>query len=110
MLYGIGIVLFVIGLLMGQHSLYGMFVYFGVCGVTLAAAYLYIERDTRQWERWPTVDQYLESYPKCSKGDGIRCHKCGSNHIRHYSYSERGDDRRIHRCDQCMTYLYRSEI
>jgi hypothetical protein len=59
------------------------------------------------WKSWPTLEEYWQLYPHCKTNYGTRCHKCNSNYIRHYGWTEKSDRRRIHKCNQCGTYLYR---
>lgn len=63
----------------------------------------------RSWEKeWKTLDEYWEKYPDCKTEHGPKCHNCGSNNIRQFGYQRSDDPRRIHKCNQCNTGLYRT--
>lgn len=66
------------------------------------------ERAVKEWETWPTVDQYLDGYNP-SQGRGIVCYKCGSSQIWEEGFDDKKSRLRIHFCKQCKTYLYRTE-
>lgn len=36
------------------------------------------------WKKLPTVDQYLQQYPQCRTGRGMRCRECGSGSIQNW--------------------------
>jgi hypothetical protein len=65
-------------------------------------------RTRKNWESWPTVDQYMANYNP-SKGKGISCYKCGSHHIWESGFGNSNSDMRLHYCKQCKTNLYRTE-
>ena len=63
----------------------------------------------RSWERnWLSIEDYWKSHPECKTADGTKCFKCGSRNLRQYGYESSSDSRRIHKCNQCNTGLYRS--
>ena len=61
----------------------------------------------KNWKSWPTMEEYWRQYPNCRTNHGTRCYKCNSNYIRHHGWTKNSDNRRIHICNQCGTYLYR---
>jgi hypothetical protein len=69
-------------------------------------AYLGIKH--RKWLSWPTLENYLSSYPTAHVNQEIRCCNCGSNHIRQYGWATKNDARRTHQCNKCNSGLYRT--
>lgn len=67
-------------------------------------------RDKKKWKSWPSVEQYLLANPSCNSGNGIKCCYCGSKNIWNLSWTSRTDRLRIHRCNQCSKYLYRTSF
>lgn len=67
-------------------------------------------RKTNQnWLKWATIEQYWDAHADCKTKDGTKCHHCGSRNIMQYGYeSVHHDTKRLHRCNQCNTWLYRS--
>lgn len=66
-------------------------------------------RKRKKWERWPTVDEYIQQYNP-SKNRGISCAKCGSHQIWETGFNnERQSRLRVHYCKQCKTGLYRTK-
>jgi hypothetical protein len=63
----------------------------------------------QNWLSWPTLEQYWSQHPDCRTNNGVKCYNCGSRSTRHYGWKERADKRRIHKCNQCSTVLYRTE-
>lgn len=61
----------------------------------------------KNWKSWPTLEEYWKIYPQCKTNRGTICYKCNSNYIRHHGWTNKSDNRRIHVCNQCGTYLYR---
>lgn len=65
-------------------------------------------RTNRNWLNWATIEQYWTNYPSCKTENGTKCHHCGSRNIKQYGLEVQSDTRRLHQCNQCNTYLYRS--
>ena len=72
-----------------------------------AAPFILDAMSTKKWKRhWPTVDEYMARHG--TRRGGLVCCYCGSGYIRHHGFKEPSDARRVHRCEKCMQYLYRS--
>jgi len=79
--------------------------------IVIAIIYLsYREKQQshQNWLSWPTMQEYWKKYPNCRTDHGTKCHFCHSRNIRHVGWNESYDYRRIHKCQQCHTRLYRS--
>jgi hypothetical protein len=66
---------------------------------------LYVLKD---YSNYISVDEYLANHPEINNGNGIKCIKCGSNHINSRGLSNADDHRRIHSCNSCGERLYKS--
>lgn len=62
----------------------------------------------RDWKKWLTLEQYWQAHPQCKTSNGTKCYKCGCGNIRQYGYDKSDDHRRIHKCNQCNSGLYRT--
>ena len=66
-------------------------------------------KTNQKWLAWSTIDEYWVSNPECKTKDGTKCFHCGSKNIRQFGYTaEHYDSKRLHQCNQCNTWLYRS--
>lgn len=85
-----------------------------VIAVGGAAVWLYL-RITRKdpWDELKdktlTLQAYIEKYPHCATGRGIRCAACGATSIKNWGFEGAADTRRIFLCNHCNTRLYWAE-
>lgn len=79
--------------------------------ITVVIIYLVFKeiRSYKRWKSWPTLEEYWTEYPRCKTNRGTICYKCNSNYIRHHGWNQGADQKRIHICNQCGTYLYRRQ-
>jgi hypothetical protein len=61
------------------------------------------------WLSWPTLEMYWDRHPGCRTKNGTKCHNCGSRQIHNFGWGTGYDPRRIHKCMQCNTTLYRTK-
>ena len=80
---------------------------FIVSGICIWAYIRESNKTIKNWETWPTVDQYMES-SNPTKGNGISCYKCGSRNIWEVGFGQSNSHMRLHHCKQCKTNLYRT--
>jgi len=66
------------------------------------------EQSNEKYKKWPTLSEYINQNPNCKTIHGIRCKNCNSGYIRHVGWDDRHDARRLHKCNICNSYLYRS--
>lgn len=57
----------------------------------------------------PSFDKYIQDFPDCNSGSGIKCNKCGSKSIRNWGVRSKSDALRYHICNHCGTELYYSK-
>ncbi|MEX6504421.1 hypothetical protein [Pseudomonas zhanjiangensis] len=69
---------------------------------------IYAKQAHQKWLRYPDVELYLRKTTPGGRKSGPTCHHCGSRSIRQLGWEERHDARRLHKCNQCNTSLYRS--
>lgn len=62
------------------------------------------------WDRLPTLPEYLERHPECAIEDAenARCHGCGSDKVMFLPLTGAGDYRLRHTCLACGKVLFRS--
>ncbi len=65
-------------------------------------------RDHKKWRSWPTLDEYWAANPDCKSSEGVRCKQCNSFSLEHLGWRQADSTRRLHRCNHCSTFLYRS--
>ncbi|MBN3846944.1 hypothetical protein G3N58_08900 [Paraburkholderia sp. Ac-20342] len=82
---------------------------FAIVVFFLRAAYRKSTRADRVAEAIPTLAQYLQKNPQCKTRRGIQCIVCNSMSIRNWGYEDAHDSRRLFKCNQCNTTLYRTE-
>jgi hypothetical protein len=56
-----------------------------------------------------SMKAYVERYPQCSTGRGMRCATCGASSIKNWGFSGATDHRRLFICNHCNTRLYWSQ-
>lgn len=65
-------------------------------------------KENQKWLKWETLEQYWVTHPDCKTSNGTKCYHCGSHNVRQYGFKESSDGRRLHQCNQCSVWLYRS--
>lgn len=63
----------------------------------------------KKWMTWDTLEEYWAAHQECKTDKGTKCYKCNSAHINNVGWEAKADWKRIHVCNQCNTFLYRSE-
>ncbi|MGR7118220.1 hypothetical protein ACU62C_02520 [Klebsiella aerogenes] len=72
------------------------------------ACYLLFYTDDREWrEKYLSLEEYWQRYPRTKTRNGTTCYYCCAIRIESYPWNN-DRSRRIHYCHQCRTPLYRS--
>lgn len=84
-----------------------LFGFFGFAFIPLVM-YLIARQKHKAWLAYPTLEHYWKIHPECHTKNGVKCYNCGSKHTRNYGWKNGVDGRRIHKCHQCESFLYRT--
>jgi len=60
------------------------------------------------WNKLPTVDEYVEQNSTNKEKSGFSCSKCKNKSIKNWGVNTANDKRRIHICNHCNSKLYKS--
>lgn len=63
-------------------------------------------KEHKRWLSFPTLPQY-KSFNSLGGGNP-KCSHCGGTHIYSYGFESSSDNRRLHQCKSCSSWLYRS--
>ncbi len=83
----------------------GEFWLFFLALAAIAAAWAYMQYF--EWSALPTLDEYLEKYPDCKSGRGVRCNVCNGHSFRNWGVFGPESTHRKFICNSCGTSLYR---
>ena len=84
------------------------------CLVAVATFYYFIFYSPVQqddWEKLPTLAEYLHQHPKCKTNDdeNAKCYSCNSYKVVFQSLTSHEDPRYKHICLSCSKTLFRSK-
>ncbi|WP_205836447.1 hypothetical protein [Iodobacter violaceini] len=70
---------------------------------------MYMPSAQKDWERLPTLDEYLAKNPTAKHGEKISCSKCGHTEQLDTGLIRISDFRRKLMCTKCKKTLWREE-
>jgi hypothetical protein len=94
---------------MRTDQLGGFFIFMFSIAIVLWLIRLLIKAQTKEWLKYPSLNEYWDKYPNCNTKDGTRCFNCDSNKLKIESLPNLGgnNDELVAHCTQCSTKLYR---
>jgi len=77
----------------------------------LVAAFLVYRHFTKPtWRDLPTLQAYVQAFPRCRTPQGMRCRQCGSGSIKNRGWKFADDARRLFISNHCGQILYRNDL